>query len=325
MGAIRVKAARGGSNVPTLDMSSPTYSSTELIDLYQKHQVLLIKNAKARPNSITWKSLNRIFQGLSAADKESWCLEQGDQQDLPPEVFLQPTVTPHRAYCSFLVQKDNAAYQDAVNCMIPFADFTGTSWCYEKALWFFFGRNPPGSSPLPGRPDHTDSVSHDGTFHWQLSGTKEWFIHPTQDLLRQSAQLTHDIEYHVVCQEGDILILNTRLWFHRTIIPSQPFPSVSYARDFRFSGSALKDGGMTNVDGLYATEAIPEGTVIFTEDDMPDCELHRSTENPNCQVVELDDGTGAVVAMRDIASGEFFCVPPSDDECEEGEEEEEEE
>ena len=70
---------------------------------------------------------------------------------------------------------------------------------------------------------------------------------------------------------------------------------------------------MTNVDGLYATADIEGDTIIFTEADMPSCELHRSSTNPNCQVAELEDGSRAVVSIRHIASGEFFTVPESDD------------
>jgi hypothetical protein len=55
------------------------------------------------------------------------------------------------------------------------------------------------------------------------------------------------------------------------VIPCQPNPSVSYARDFFMEGSKQRnkdesaDGGMTNVDGLYASDDIEQGTVIFTE------------------------------------------------------------
>lgn len=116
--------------------------------------------------------------------------------------------------------------------------------------------------------------------------------------------------------------------YHQTIIPSQKLPSVSYARDFWVSRSEEKDGedrgGMTNLDGLYANDDIEMGTVIFTENDMPDCELHRSTTNANCEIVEMEDGTSAVVSSRAINAGEFFCVPESSDE-EDGDDDEEEE
>jgi hypothetical protein len=74
---------------------------------------------------------------------------------------------------------------------------------------------------------------------------------------------------------------------------------------------------MTNSDGLYATNDIEGGTIIFKETDMPNCELHRSSTNPNCEVAELEDGTTAVVSSRPIAAGEFFCVSESSDEEEE--------
>lgn len=55
---------------------------------------------------------------------------------------------------------------------------------------------------------------------------------------------------------------------------------------------------------------------------MPDGELHRSATAPNCEVVELEDGTNAVVTTRDVACGDFFCLPESDSEGDEEDEEE---
>ena len=80
---------------------------------------------------------------------------------------------------------------------------------------------------------------------------------------------------------------------------------------------------MTNVDGLYAANDIEVETIVFTEEDMPDCELHRSTD-PNCKVVELEDGGGAIVSIRDILSGEFFSIAESSDEEESDDDEEDE-
>jgi U3 small nucleolar RNA-associated protein 6 len=274
---------------------------------------------------------------------------------------------------------------------------------HEPCVWIFFGRNHcniddgeeeqfgEGTTrrDLQGRPEHTDSISHDGTWHYQLSGTKRWFIRPTTKLLdyfkkreeqsngRQNKKIRSNTEVMdsirdtksegedapmkattatdmhsilVDCQEGDVFILNTRLWYHQTVLPPQPDPSVSYARDFWLkperssdttnhteATSTSKSPGckigtnastgtasttMSNVDGLYATEDIEEGTVIFREDTMPDVELHRSATNPNCDVVEVVDENGseiqAVVSTRSIAAGEFFCIPASDDDDEEG-------
>jgi hypothetical protein len=83
----------------------------------------------------------------------------------------------------------------------------------------------------------------------------------------------------------------------------------------------------TNMDSLYATNDIDEGTVIFTEKDMPNGELHRSATaiKANCEVVELEDGTSAVVSSRVITAGEIFCVPESSDEGDDYDDEEDEE
>lgn len=342
-------------------------------------------------SSFSWTDIGSIYQALSTSDKESWCIEnhetnngQREEKDTPTtdiqsENFLAPELKNMKAYCSFLVQKDKDAFQTTLQKLpLPNLGPIDEKWVYEPCLWVFFGRNntchvasatsdgnkksgsgndnnvPNDRSPLEGRGLHTDSVSHDGTWHYQLSGRKEWFISPSCDLLRhwkqqpkqqpkQLEEWDESTKVHVVCDEGEVLVINTRLWFHRTIIPHQDNPSVSYARDFRVESEAHqkeesttaaspdtkkadeqdKNGCMTNVDGLYARTEIEAGTIIFTEKDMPECELHRSKDNPNCEVVELDDGTSAVVSRRTITCGEFFCVGDSSDEDEDEECEEE--
>ena len=76
---------------------------------------------------------------------------------------------------------------------------------------------------------------------------------------------------------------------------------------------------MKNVDGLYAANTVEAGTIIFTEEDMPNVELpHSSTLNEsNCKVVELEDGSSALVSSRLIQAGEFFCVAEEQSESDE--------
>lgn len=226
-----------------------------------------------------------------------------------------------RAYASFIVQKDKEVYEELQELNLPFTEFSKSKWEYEPAVWMFVGRNPPNSPALTGRPEHTDSVQHDGTWHYQLAGRKTWFIRPTVELCAQFKQHGLTIPqtaWKVPCTQGDVLVINTRLWFHRTEIPAQQGPSVSYARDFYCERRDDKSNGkpvvMTNVDGVYATDGIPEGAIIFTALDAPGAELHRSDE-ANCKVCELRDGTDAVVSIRPIQSGEFLCIPPTDDEA----------
>jgi len=326
---------------------------------------------------------------------------------VPGSSFLSDSGTPtHPAgYCSFLVQNDEkalAAILERLPVTDPVARATPDShvssdhhgWGYEPCLWIFFGRNPNRgggtAEDLQGRPEHTDQISHDGTWHYQLSGTKRWLLRPTPMLLRQWKRDEEENENKnkstdknenenenenetketatendskdgidgennnddddelppqlcIDCHQGDVLIVNTRLWRHQTVLPPQPDPSVSYARDFWIGGvppntkttpndgplyaaSASASGvAMTNVDGLYAMDDIEENTVLFREDDMPDCELHRSKDNANCKVVLLEDGLQAVVSARDIKAGEFFCIPDETDDDDDDDQEDYEE
>jgi len=359
-------------------------------------------------------SIQPLFDSLNDKDKASWCIEGANTTRINNELSILPSqflnvknMTPQRGYCSFLVQHSKVQLEELVTSRLPMVHLPVASGgvphnCmtgkvmevkYGPCLWIFFGKNHPHvdnndnnnnnnnelTSMLHGRPEHTDSVTHDGTWHYQLSGTKIWRLRPTTELLRRveeydnnqqlsvvsgtkrrRSELSNDknagdnnvdedstnlfSKIEVVCKEGDILFLNTRLWFHSTLIPPQDVPSVSYARDVYLLPDSTADDSkkngvsnrkerdeeeeeeestMKNVDGTYATEDIDAETVLFTEHTMPNCELHRSRTNPNCQVVELEDdnlgGEGsssymAVVTLRTIKAGEFFSILESDEE-----------
>ena len=333
-------------SIPQFDISLSTFETTQVTDAYEHYQAVHLKNVplSSKGSAFGWKKIGELFDSLSKDDKDSWCLEtagagRSDDKQIKytPQDFLQPQVQQDMtAYCSFLVQKDTESYERLVGKLLPVQSIDGTDWHYEPCIWIFFGRNN-ASNDLQGRPEHTDSVSHDGTWHYQLSGRKVWTIRPTGELLEHMTTdsdgkgvWTETTSIRVDCQQSDLLIINTRLWFHQTTIPPQENPSVSYARDFwiqapgtpSISTNSNDKHNMTNVDGMYATNPIAPGTVIFTEKDMPDGELHRSKTNPNCEVVELEDGINAVVSCRAIASGEFFCVAESSSEEESGDEEE---
>lgn len=333
--------------IPRFDVSSSDFSPELFSNAFERFQVVHLSNPRVwteigaavpkdnNGSDLTWKKLGGIYQLLSSEDQGSWCIETAGETAKPEsQDFLKPEITDHVAYCSFLVQKDKKAYEDLVQ-RLPLKELSWNSWGYEPCLWIFFGRNS-SDKDLQGRTEHTDSVSHDGTWHFQLSGTKQWFLRPTAKLVEHMAEKldtkemqewNESTKLQIDVVQGDVIVINTRLWRHQTIIPSQKLPSVSYARDFWVSRSEEKDGedggAMTNLDGLYATNDIDKGTVIFTENDMPDCELHRSATDANCEVVELENGNSAVVSSRAINAGEFFCVPESSDEEDDDEEEEE--
>jgi U3 small nucleolar RNA-associated protein 6 len=314
-------------SVPFFDVAAPGFRTERLDKAFQKYQLIHLRNAGKqvdKRDKVDWKGIGRLFGLLNADDQDSWCVETQNGPKLSAETFLAPKLTKARAYGSFLIQSDKNAYKTAVE-QLPLQELGGTQWYYEPALWLFFGRNAFGNNDLEGRPEHTDSVSHDGTWHYQLSGTKHWYLRPSPKLMAhfhtslppsQCKALDESMSVRLDCAEGDVIVINTRLWFHRTVVPAQKRPSVSYARDFRRTKPLAAQNGsdMKNVDGLYATKDIQAGSVIFTENDMPDCELHRSSANPNCEVVDLEDGTNAVVSRRSIPEGEFFCIAESSDE-----------
>ena len=323
--------------------SSPVDVSDAIARVFEKYQAIYLPqyHTSAATNTLQWKELSGIFENLKDDDKDSFCIENETSSESFAKTdkggsFLVATANDKRVgYCSFMVQNDKEALSSMID-KLPVTDplqadsDQDEKWGYEPCLWVFFGRNH-SDKDLDGRPEHTDQISHDGTWHYQLSGTKRWLLRPTPQLLRSWKQGDTDIEpkqMQIDCQQGDVLIVNTSLWRHQTVLPPQTEPSVSYARDFWIDPTQMNSkqgetantekGVMTNVDGLYAMDDIAEDTIIFREDDMPDCELHRaSEENANCKVVELEDGLHAVVSCKFIKAGEFFCIPEEDSDEEE--------
>ena len=403
-------STRESSGVPLLNLQEETLIPRSAFqDAYDGHQALHIRGYKPNTQSSTTSNgadffhaddVRRLFESLGEQDKESWCIENkanhkpdddddDDDMEASPHNFLHNNMK-GRGYCSFLVQHSKDLLTDLLTRRLPMVhlpvkkesdpkDDTAANIMnvdYGPALWLFFGKNyNSNESSLQGRPEHTDSVTHDGTFHYQLSGTKIWRLRPTTELMQAMMRNHHKKQnqsssssskkrkveednassykeeeannnhIEVECKEGDILLLNTRLWWHSTIIPSQDVPCISYARDIYFrehkDDSAQeqqpnRELSMTNVDGTYAADDIEADTLLFTEHNMPDIELPRCKSDPNCQVVEMEDDEGdtfmAVVSLRDIKSGEFFTLLESDDDdsgdegfCEEVWDEEEEE
>lgn len=194
------------------DVSAGDWDPGSFKKAFERHRVVHLRNARTLQSpgqgTLCWQDIRTMFEQLDEADKESWCIETQGAQSLEPTSFLQSGDCASRAYCSFLVQKDEAQY-DALLDRLPVRDMPSISWSYERAVWFFFGRNPEGRPELQGRPEHTDSVTHDGTWHFQLSGKKQWVLRPTRRLLEriQKYDWTEDSSFKVNCSESDILII----------------------------------------------------------------------------------------------------------------------
>ncbi|GFH60381.1 hypothetical protein CTEN210_16857 [Chaetoceros tenuissimus] len=349
-----------------IDPSTHQISYDDFKVVFDKYKIVYFPqiNTAEHDGSMKIEEFFNIFNKLTKEDKETWTEETWDikkdeVQNRIPGTFLEEKDSnrTQRGYCSFIVQHDDEQKKEMLKKLpvpeLPFAqsesDEVEVEVEYGPGIWIFYGRNNENKA-LEGRGEHTDSIEHDGTFHFQISGVKNWHVRPTSTLLNlissesesDDCLLTQkwieelekdDCVKHstldIECSKGDILMINTKLWWHATDLPQQPFlneskafvPSVSYARDVYLDKTKIgKDHGtnLTNLDGLYAADDIEAGTIVFRESEMPGCELHRTRENPNCEIVELSDGEGAIVSCREIKAGEFFCVLESDDSsCEE--------
>ena len=223
------------------------------------------------------------------------------------------TTTTCSWYVSFIVQRDKDAMRRILETVprptVP-SPSVATKAVHRDCVWVFYGQNR-GSRPLDGRPEHLDSVSNiHGTWHVQVRGRKIWYLRQNKDAPA----------IRVECRPGDLLLIDTQRWWHHTEIPStlraKDRISLSYARDVRLEHESTDSEAMdaqpvtsSNIDCVYAANFVSAGSVVLTEDDLPDCELAIS-ETPNCVVAETEDGLGVVVALRDIETGEIFTVAP---------------
>ena len=93
---------------------------------------------------------------------------------------------------------------------------------HSQPVWMFLGCNTLNDA-MQGRAEHTDDVQHSGTWHYQMAGTKTWFIRPLaehKDWAGRAPSLRDCASLKVTCQAGDIFVVNTRLWWHQTSISS---------------------------------------------------------------------------------------------------------
>lgn len=323
---------------PTLFPSYSISTPPNLTDFFRSYNDVHLAVFRGATNEETTKgspldAVRKLWTTCSSVsgtnDKESWTVETADDQRDDVE-FLSSTSTV-TGYCSFIVQHSSSAISIAEDTIttttLPLSpEKSNDSLTLCKPIWVFVGRNASkGAADMAGRPLHTDSVSHDGTFHYQLSGRKIWTLRPTEELALLVKELETKPELEIVINAGDVICVNTRLWWHGTRLPStidaQDGVSISIARDVYFNRDASDDEGgegLTNVDGMYAPKNITDGEIIFREDEMPDVELHRVADgNHNCEIAEVELGDEvvlAVVAARDIKSGEFFSLEESENE-----------
>jgi len=237
-----------------------------------------------------------------------------EEEDLSPDHVFGKTKLPDGPfYVSSILQDDDTAmdkFFDLVPFKIPEALSVERGVRHDDGVWLFMGNNPEypdqgkgmkgkkrkksTASTITGRPEHKDDVEHSGTWHMQLMGYKTWFIRPTQDAQawgRQPPSLDtsptasqsptdHERRLCLLVDQGDVLFLNTRLWWHQTALGPQSDEglSVSYARDFYLPGTLKSEGGepKANVDGVHAPRACMRGECVLKEEEIPECDFPAS-------------------------------------------------
>ena len=306
-------------------------------------------------------SISHIFQSATPNDQESWCIENETVLDsstvkttatatpTPPSEFLSTDST-QTGYCSFILQNDSQAlamFRDEIAplSILPVImsndndnDNTGSDVNPIKTaepFWIFVGRNMSPHTILKGRSEHTDNIQHDGTFHYQLGGTKTWHIRPTQELMNSSNNIiSFRDNYTLTLAQGDVMVINTRLWWHRTEIPPAQYDekmknivsknlSISYARDIYLDGKIPPANEvMSNVEGAWAVGFIPKGAELPIDsiDDVLPMRRTKSKHEANCKLIVLEEEDGAegnpqraVVMLRDIQESEFFLLWDEDE------------
>lgn len=344
--------------IPTFPSGSTTH--VEFRTAYDSIQCICFKNKISQAKKKRKRPATRAdhqkhlqymldtFQTATPKDQASWCIESEDllKASTKPVDFLSPSASKN-GYCSFVLQDDSTQsvtnlgnhYSEHSTLPLSAPPDDASSIIFAVVVtspyWLFVGRNTTTKN-MVGRSEHTDGIQHDGTFHYQLAGSKIWNLRPTEEL-RSKCDLEYDMalldSYSYTVEEGDVLLINTRLWWHRTEIPgiesdengssdNEAGLSISFARDIYLDGREPKEGDdyMTNVEGGMAAAFIPKGTILLTEADPP---VGRSAnrEKANCDLVQVDDYDNsdddddeeeriqmALVPTRDIDEGEFFII-----------------
>ena len=195
---------------------------------------------------------------------------------------------------------------------------------HDCGAWLFVGKNGAASA-LRGRPEHTDSVAHSGTYHVQLAGSKTWHIRPKVDAPEWGGcPPAVEGSLAVRVEQGDVFLLNTRIWWHRTEIEPQAL-SVSVARDIYLGeaaralrgadGAAWMDAEASNGSELdprlYVRCPVAAGSVALEE--PPDRAMVPATlDAASCEWGEGPKGP-CLVAVRALVPGEVLCVAADSD------------
>ena len=322
--------------------------------LYKQYQLVLIKGGALSRHSTLSSSFGfQELRGVYLADPQSvektWCIEQkgkdASDKDLAPSGVLgkeggEKLLGSNPWYCSFVLNKGKGL--DKALSLLPRStpSLLPSDVRHAQSLWIFFGINST-KEELRGRSEHTDIITTSGTWHMQASGAKTWIVRPNLKGIWPSMNaragkgaipsLSGMERLRVDVEEGDLLMINTHLWWHATEIPPMTLKgskglSLSYARDFSFPSAVVGEGeeeeeeegeeevDHDNVDDVWASSDIPSGTVIARGEEANELadKARCGDEGSNCKLeIKGRKKEAVVIAIRDIAAGESLRVERS--------------
>lgn len=279
------------------------------------------------------------FNSATAKDQGSWTIENDSDildSSTSASEFLSPAAT-QNGYCSFVMQDDSSNAVSNFTEQLTAKGHPTTlpvggqldSLYIASPYWLFFCRNNT-STAMKGRNEHTDDIDHNGgTFHYQVAGTKTWTIRPTEKMRDKCDELDIALKKYYVqtVEEGDVFVINTRLWWHQTEIPGlsgagkgrkngkRTNLSMSYARDICLDGTQPVEGGeldMNNKDAGWASAFIAKGTVLHTQADPPVVRT-AGEGNVNCELFVAGNNEEGEIQMalrmtKELQEGDYFTI-----------------
>lgn len=153
-------------------------NSNEALSYYNKFQVLIIRNNNRDRYEFKQQELKNIYNNYKNEIEETFTIENLGESNIKyePNNYFKGDVYDKKLgeswYISYIIQKSLPLLEYFSN-IIPFKyplffDNWGKIFHYNS-YWLFNGYNNTGND-LQGRVEHTDSVVHSGTWHYQLSG-----------------------------------------------------------------------------------------------------------------------------------------------------------
>jgi hypothetical protein len=248
--------------------NSGDLSTTEALSIYARDQLLWLRLSpehQSVANTFNHHTIQSLFSADPTMFTHDFSVENACQHDpptlTPAAVYgskqtSSSTVYQSPFYVSSILQNNQVALHNFFHT-VPFSSPNFLQQAYhDDGAWLFFAHNPAtkhtdttttttttttatssiNDHTITGRPEHVDDVTHSGTWHVQLNGTKTWYIRPcpaAADWNGNPPTLTKEMNgvyqgtalkgtrLKIKVEQGDLLVINTRAWYHQTEIEGQ--------------------------------------------------------------------------------------------------------